>query len=59
MGVNFIEPCIVLLYCLMTDGSSDNQSPFPAKKTGFLNKLRIVLITLSENDGHLSVNREK
>ena len=50
---------MVFLYCLKTHGSSLNQSAFPAKKTGFFNKLRIVLITRSAIEGPLSVNLEK
>ena len=30
---------MVLLYCLITDGNSDNEKAFPAKNTGLFNKL--------------------
>ena len=49
---------MVLLYCLITDGSSINQSAFLFSNTGFLNTFRIVLMTRSAFDGPLSVNRE-
>ena len=47
---------MVLLYCLVADGNSDNQSAFPFSNTGFFNKLRKVLITRSAIEGPLSVN---
>ena len=56
--VAFIELWIVLLYSLLTDGSSLNQSAIPFSKTGFFDKLRIVLMILSDIEGLLSVNRE-
>ena len=43
---------MVLLYCLITDDNSDNQSAFAAKNTGFFNKLRIVLMTLPLFEEH-------
>ena len=46
---------MVLLICLMTDGSSVIPSAFPFENTGFFNTLRIVLITLSAFEGPLSV----
>ena len=49
---------MVLLYCLITDGNSLTQSAFPAKNTGFFNKLRIVRITRSAILGPLSVYLE-
>ena len=49
---------MVLLYCLITDGSSEIQLALPAKNTGFFNKLRIVLTTRSAILGPLSGKRE-
>ena len=49
MGVIFTELWIVLLYCLITDGSSLKQSAFPAKNTGFFKRLPIVLLNLAAN----------
>ena len=59
MGVIFVEMWIVLLYCLITDGSSVNQSALPAKNFGFFNKFLLVLMTRSAIDDLLSVNLEK
>ena len=42
----------------MTVGSSDNQLAFPLSNTGFLNELRIVLMTLLAIEGPLSESRE-
>ena len=58
MGVIFRELWIVDFYRLLTDGSSPNQSALPFSNTGFLKKLRIVLIILSTVLGPLSVNLE-
>ena len=49
---------MVILHCLITDGSSLNQLALPARKIGFFNKLRKVLITCSAIDGPLPVKRE-
>ena len=37
---------MVLLHCLIADGSSFNQSEFPFENTGFFNGLRIVLLNI-------------
>ena len=57
MGVVFIELGLKSLYFLTTNASSDNQSTF-FSNTGFLNKLRTVLIILSATEGTLTANRE-
>ena len=51
--------CVVLLYCLKIDGISEIQLALPFSKNDFFKKLRIVLITLSAIEGHLSGNLEK
>ena len=43
----------------MTDGSLLSQSALPARKIGFFNRLRIVLLTRSAIEGSLPVNLEK
>ena len=58
-GVRFIDWWIVFLYCLITDGNSDTQSAFPARKIGFFNNILIVLLTLSAILAPLSVNLER
>ena len=50
---------MVLLYCLIRDDSTRNQSAFPDKNTGFFKKLREVSMTFSAIEGSLSVNLEK
>ena len=59
MGVILVELWMVLLYCLITDGSSLNQLALPARKIGFFNQPRIVQKTRSAIDGPLSANLEK
>ena len=49
---------MVLLYSLTSDVNSEIQLAFPAKNTGFFNKLRKVLTTRSAIEGPLSVKRE-
>ena len=46
---------MVLLYFLITDGSSDSQSPFSLRKTGFFIRLCIVLLNSSANTAPRSV----
>ena len=58
MGVIFVELWIEILYCLVTDGNSLNQTAFPAKNICFFNNLRIVLETVSTILGPLSVYLE-
>ena len=49
---------MVLLYFLLTDGSSDNQSPFSLRKTGFFNRLPTVLLKNSANTAPRAVIQE-
>ena len=56
--VIIIEVYIVLLYCLMTDGSSLSQPVDAIRNTGFFSKVRIVLKNRSAVEGTLSVNLE-
>ena len=58
MGVIFVELWFVLLYFLVIDDNSDNQSAFHFSSTGFFDKLRTVLITRSAFEGPLSVSLE-
>ena len=58
-GVIFTERWIVLIYCLVIDGTWDIQSAFPFSNTGFFSKLCIVLLTPSTIVGALTVNLEK
>ena len=55
MGVIVVELWIVLLYVLITDGNSFIHEASPAKNTGFLNKLRIVILNRSAKTALLSV----
>ena len=58
MGVFLMLCCMALLLFLRTVDSSDNQLALLFRKTGFFNKLRIVLITVSAILGPLSVYNE-
>ena len=44
-----------MLYFLITDGYSFNQSAFPFSNTGFSNKLPIVLLNLLAKTAHRDV----
>ena len=55
MGVIFVELWVVLNYCLITDGSSLNQSAFPAKTVGFFFKFLIVPLNLSAKTARRAV----
>ena len=54
----FVELRIAIPNCLMTHGSSDIHEALPARKTGFFNKLLVVLMTRSASEEFL-VNLEK
>ena len=47
------------MFCFVITDGTENQSALPFRKTGFFNKLRIVLNTRSARPGHLSVTLQE